>query len=229
MQLCPNQKIFVPFFYPFSKSKKNWECFEKKDEPQRLFRSEIIDCKKESYLNAQKAPCPEHLWTVNILKGPKYCLTLHSSIVLILFDNSEKKISCRNSVLVLSEILRFFVNKLTPDDRHSLSVKARSNATNSNAIIAKSKNIFSSFFCIFRIYKKFRILWKKILASDVTFSEIRDCKKRELLKCRKSLLSENSSTVNMLKDRKDCRNLQCSIFVIFFDPSERKSARKILY
>ena len=31
--------------------------FEKKDEPQRLFCSEIIDCKRLGYLNAEKAPC----------------------------------------------------------------------------------------------------------------------------------------------------------------------------
>ena len=35
-----------------------------------------------------------------------------------------KKISSRNSVLVVSEILRLFVNILTPDDKYSLSVKA---------------------------------------------------------------------------------------------------------
>ena len=33
-------------------------------------------------------------------------------------------ISSKNSVLVVSEILRLFVNILTPDDKHSLSVKA---------------------------------------------------------------------------------------------------------
>ena len=35
-----------------------------------------------------------------------------------------KKISWRNSVLVVSEILRLFVNIFTPDDKYSLSVKA---------------------------------------------------------------------------------------------------------
>ena len=33
------------------------EYFEKKYEPQGLFISEIIDYKKRSYLNAQKAMC----------------------------------------------------------------------------------------------------------------------------------------------------------------------------
>ena len=35
-----------------------------------------------------------------------------------------KEISSKNSVLVVSEILRLFVNILTPDEKYSLSVKA---------------------------------------------------------------------------------------------------------
>ena len=35
-----------------------------------------------------------------------------------------KKISSKNSFLEVSEILRLFVNILTPDDNYSLSVKA---------------------------------------------------------------------------------------------------------
>ena len=35
-----------------------------------------------------------------------------------------KEISLKNSVLVVSEILRLFVNILTPDEKYSLSVKA---------------------------------------------------------------------------------------------------------
>ena len=35
------------------------------------------------------------------------------------------------------------------------------NATNSNAIISKSENIFWTFFCISEIYIKFGMLWTK--------------------------------------------------------------------
>ena len=55
------------------------------------FLSEIIDWKKRSYLNAQKATLSEHLWTVNILKGPNQLLNLHGSICVIFFDHSERK------------------------------------------------------------------------------------------------------------------------------------------
>ena len=36
----------------------------------------------------------------------------------------SKEISSKNSVLVVSEILRFFVNVFTPDEKYSPSVKA---------------------------------------------------------------------------------------------------------
>ena len=49
-----------------------------------------------------------------------------------------------------------------------------------------------------------------------------------LLKCLKSYVSEHLWTVNMLKAPKDYLILHGSIFVIFFDHSERNSSRKIL-
>ena len=38
-----------------------------------------------------KKPLPQHLWAVNMLKGPKDCLNLHGSIFLRFFDHSERK------------------------------------------------------------------------------------------------------------------------------------------
>ena len=53
--------------------------------------------------------------------------TLHESArqyFCHIFWSLWKKISSKNSVLVVSEILRLFVNILTPDEKYSLSVKA---------------------------------------------------------------------------------------------------------
>ena len=36
-----------------------------------------------------KKPLSQHLWAVNMLKGPKDCLNLHGSIFLRFFDHSE--------------------------------------------------------------------------------------------------------------------------------------------
>ena len=52
MQLSPNQKIFSKFFTALPESIENLPNFQIKDDPQRLFVSEIIDCKKRGYLNA---------------------------------------------------------------------------------------------------------------------------------------------------------------------------------
>ena len=41
-----------------------------------------------------------------------------------IFSSFSKKISSKNAFSVVSEILRLFVNILTPDDKYSLSVKA---------------------------------------------------------------------------------------------------------
>ena len=52
MQLSQNQKIFSEVFSAFPETRQNLEYFEKEDEPQRAFLSEIIDCKKWGSLNA---------------------------------------------------------------------------------------------------------------------------------------------------------------------------------
>ena len=53
--------------------------------------------------------------------------TLHKSerqYICHIFWAPWNKISSKNSVLVLSEVLRLFVNLLAPDDKYFLSVKA---------------------------------------------------------------------------------------------------------
>ena len=52
MQLSQNQKRFAQFFCAFKKSAKSLKYFEAEDGPQRLFVSEVIDCKKRGYLIA---------------------------------------------------------------------------------------------------------------------------------------------------------------------------------
>ena len=50
MYLKIKNKI-LNFLLHFQNVYKNLEYFEKKDELQRLFVSEVIDCKKRGYLN----------------------------------------------------------------------------------------------------------------------------------------------------------------------------------
>ena len=59
-----------------------------------------------------------------MLKGSEDSCNLRGSIFYHIFLSLWKKISPNNSVLVVCEILRLFVNILTPDDKYFLSVKA---------------------------------------------------------------------------------------------------------
>ena len=58
------------------------------------------------------------------VKGSERLLKYLRQYFCHIFWSLWKKISSRNSVLVVSEILGLFVNILTPDDKYSLSVKA---------------------------------------------------------------------------------------------------------
>ena len=80
---------------------------------------------KAGLLKLLKSPLREHLWIVNILKRPKDCLNKSAGhLSCNVFWSLLNEISSENSVLVVSEILRLFVNILTPGDKCSISVKA---------------------------------------------------------------------------------------------------------
>ena len=49
----------------------------------------------------------------HMLKGPRHWLNFHSSIIVIVYLTLSKKISSNMSALVISQILRLFVNILT--------------------------------------------------------------------------------------------------------------------
>ena len=55
MLLSQNQKYFLNFFLHLRNLYKIWNNLKKIYEPDRLFVSEIIDCKKQAYLHAEKA------------------------------------------------------------------------------------------------------------------------------------------------------------------------------
>ena len=114
MQLPQNQKIFSQFLSAFQRSTSNLDYFEPEDEPQRL---------KVGLLKCLKRPVSEHFWTVNMLKGRKHCLNLHRRNFVRFSHHSERKSVQKNSVLLVSKILRLFVNIFTPGDKYSLSVK----------------------------------------------------------------------------------------------------------
>ena len=56
MQLFQNKEDFSQFLSAFRQSTWNLKDFQKKVEPHTWFLTEIIDWKKRSYLNTQRAP-----------------------------------------------------------------------------------------------------------------------------------------------------------------------------
>ena len=58
------------------------------------------------------------------VKGSETLLNGARQYFFQIFWSIRKKMSSKNSVLLVSEILRLIVNMLTPDDMYSLSVKA---------------------------------------------------------------------------------------------------------
>ena len=163
------------------------------------------------------------------LKGSDTLLKSPRQYFCHIYRSIWNEVSSTNSILVVSEILRLFVHILTPDEKYSLSVKASVERNQLKWIYVKIKKIFSIFSCNSRICIKFGILWKTRWPSVVNCFQNYRLEKAGLLKCLKRPVSEHLCIVNVLKGPKDCLNLQGSIFVIFFDPSERKSAQKILF
>ena len=96
--------------------------------------------------------------------------------------------SWKKSALVRSKILGLFVNTLTAEYTYSrrkmqtltqkvqtpLSLKQK---TFSHAIIFKTKDFFSIFYCLSEIYMKWRTFSKKGESSSLSISEIIDSKR----------------------------------------------------
>ena len=71
-----------------------------------------------------KKPRVRTLMDSQNVKGPERLLESVQQLFYHIFWSLWKEISSENSALVLSEILRLFVNILISDDKYSLSVKA---------------------------------------------------------------------------------------------------------
>ena len=93
--------------------------------------------------------------------------------------------------------------------------------------LSQNQKIFSQFSFISKICIKFRIVWKRRWSSEVISFLYYRLEKAGLLKCLKSLVSEQLWTANILKGPKHCLNFRSRIFVIFFDHPEKKSAKKL--
>ena len=71
-----------------------------------------------------KKRCVKRLMNSQHIKSSKAALKSAQQYFSHIVWSPWTKISSKNFVLVVSEILRLFVNILTPDEKYSLSVKA---------------------------------------------------------------------------------------------------------
>ena len=101
------------------------------------------------------------------------------------------------------------------------------NATNSDAIISKSKNIFSVFFCISGIYIKFEILWKIRWASEViSFWNCRQ-QKAGLVTCQKEpRVRTLTGSQNVNSSETLHKSGQQYFFLIFWSVWKKTSSKK---
>ena len=72
----------------------------------------------------QKKPSVRTLMESQDVKESEILLKSARKYFCHIFWSLLKEISSKNSVSLVSEMLRLFVNILTPDDKYSLSVKA---------------------------------------------------------------------------------------------------------
>ena len=124
MRCFRNRNTFSNFFFFLH----FWNVHKILNTLKKIWTSDVIcfsnyRLQKSALLKCLKNLMSEHLWTVNMLKGPKHCSKLHGSILLVFFKSLWKKICLKSSVFIVSEILRQFVKIVTPDDKYSLSVK----------------------------------------------------------------------------------------------------------
>ena len=96
-------------------------------------------------------------------------------------------------------------------------------------LLSENLQLFSEFFSAFpKSSQVLNTLKKKMGLRGYLFWN-NWLQKGDLLKCPKSLMSEHLWTVKMLKCPKGCLNMHDSIFIIFFDHSEKKSPQKIIF
>ena len=96
-----------------------------------------------------KMPRVRTLMDSQYVKGPRDCFNLHRNIFCHIFWSLWKGFRSRNSFLVVSEIVRVFVNIMTPDDNHSLLKKSDCLTQPIQMVLSQNQKIFSRFFYAF--------------------------------------------------------------------------------
>ena len=123
IQLSWNRKTIFQFFLHFQNISKILNTLENKMSLTGDL-SLKFQAGKSLVIWMPKNPCVRTLVGSQHVKGSKTVLNSAGQYFCHIFWWVWKKISSKNSDLVVPEILRLFVNILTPDEKYPLSVKA---------------------------------------------------------------------------------------------------------
>ena len=134
-----------------------------------------------------KKPHVRTLMDSQHVKGFQRLLKSSRQYFCHIFRSLQKKISAKDSFLVVSEILRLFVTILTPDDKYSPSVKASFSRNQFKCNYLKVKKTFSELFPAFpQSTKNLEQFETKDEGQRLFVSEIIDWKNRSYLNAEKA-------------------------------------------
>ena len=119
MQLSQKLKTFSEFFFAFSKSRVNFQHFQKKDDAHSLFISGATACKLVVRYICKKSRFrlpfqEEHGKRVSTLFKSERQHLRH------IYCSTGRQFSCKKSLLVICQRLRLFVNTMSAVDKSSL-------------------------------------------------------------------------------------------------------------
>ena len=160
MQFFPNQKMFSKFFPDFLNLHKIWNTLKQ----TMNFRGFLFLKLKTAKIGVILMPKKPRVITLIDRQHVKGSETLHESppqFFCHIFWWLWKEISSKNSLLVVSVILRLFVNILSPDNKYSLSVKTSFYGNGFGCNYLQIKKYFLIVFLHFRNLHKIWITLKK--------------------------------------------------------------------
>ena len=169
MQFFPNQKMFSKFFPDFLNLHKIWNTL-KQTMNFRCFLFLKLKTAKIGVILMPKKPRVITLIDGQHVKGSE---TLHESppqFFCHIFWWLWKEISSKNSLLVVSVILRLFVNILATDSKYSFSVKTSVERNEFGCNDLQIKKNFLNFFLHFQnLHKIWNTLRKKMSVRGYLF------------------------------------------------------------
>ena len=150
MELSGKQKTFPQFFSSFLKSSLNFERFWKKMTLIADVFPKLRTCKNMVRSMPKKSPLIGSI----VKQHGKHAKTLFKFERQHLYHSYWslwRQLTCTVSLLVICKISRLFPNTLNANGKYSLLNRGKFNATNSDGIISKTKNLVSIFSLLFEI------------------------------------------------------------------------------